>query len=130
MGLPKTYRITPPHRHAMRAQFLEWCDEAAVVHWHQQSAELPDWRTAVWRHSGSFGRIRNHVGDFWMSQGCNQLFFSTTRTTASIWMMQLKGPLMARCSVRSLIPHLELSVSDRAVVLETNRTPMTHSWRQ
>ena len=27
-------------------KLLEWCDEAAVAHWHQESAELPGWDTA------------------------------------------------------------------------------------
>jgi hypothetical protein len=27
-------------------KLLEWCDEASVVHWHQDTAELPDWQEA------------------------------------------------------------------------------------
>jgi len=27
-------------------KLLEWCDEAAYVHWSQDSLELPDWREA------------------------------------------------------------------------------------
>ena len=46
------YRITPPHRHAM-PKLLEWCDEASVVHWNQESAELPDWKTAERRMAES-----------------------------------------------------------------------------
>jgi hypothetical protein len=46
------YRITPPHRHAM-PMLLEWCDEAAVVHWNQEPAELPDWKTAERRMAES-----------------------------------------------------------------------------
>jgi hypothetical protein len=54
------YRITAPHRHAM-TKLLEWCDEAAVVHWNQESAELPDWRTAERRmaESGRLSKV-NH----------------------------------------------------------------------
>jgi hypothetical protein len=44
-GAMNAYRITPPHRHAM-PKLLEWGDEAAVVHWNQESAELQDWKTA------------------------------------------------------------------------------------
>jgi hypothetical protein len=51
----KKYRITPPHLHAM-PKLLQWCDEAAVVHWTQQNAELPDWRTAERRMAES-GRL-------------------------------------------------------------------------
>jgi hypothetical protein len=29
-----------------RPKLLEWCDEAAYVHWSQDSLELPDWREA------------------------------------------------------------------------------------
>jgi hypothetical protein len=50
------YRITLPHRHAM-PKLLEWCDEAAV-HWNQESAELPDWRTAEKRRAET-GRPSN-----------------------------------------------------------------------
>jgi hypothetical protein len=54
------YRITPPHRHAM-PKLLEWCDEAALVHWNQESAELPDWKTAERRlaESGRLSKV-NH----------------------------------------------------------------------
>jgi hypothetical protein len=49
------YRIAPPHLHAM-PKLLEWCDEAAVVHWNQVSAGLPDWETAE-RRMAEFGRL-------------------------------------------------------------------------
>jgi Domain of unknown function (DUF3291) len=54
------YRIRPPHRHAM-PKLLEWCDEAALVHWNQESAELPDWKTAERRlaESGRLSKV-NH----------------------------------------------------------------------
>jgi hypothetical protein len=54
------YRITPPHRHAM-PHLLKWCDEAAVVHWNQESSELPDWETAEKRmaESGRLSKV-NH----------------------------------------------------------------------
>jgi hypothetical protein len=54
------YRITPPHRHAM-PKLLQWCDEAALVHWSQESAVLPDWETAERRmaESGRLSKV-NH----------------------------------------------------------------------
>jgi hypothetical protein len=50
-----TYRITRPHRDAM-PKLLEWCDEAAVAHWHQASAELPSWEIAE-RRLADTGRV-------------------------------------------------------------------------
>src|SRR5262249_568922 len=38
----KAYPVTSPHRNAM-PKLLQGCDEAAVAHWSQDSAELPDW---------------------------------------------------------------------------------------
>jgi hypothetical protein len=56
----RAYRITPPHLHAM-SKLLEWCDEASVVHWNQESAGLPDWKTAERRmaESGRLSKV-NH----------------------------------------------------------------------
>lgn len=54
------YRIAPPHLQAM-PKLLEWCDEASVVHWEQETAELPDWQTAEKRmaESGRLSKV-NH----------------------------------------------------------------------
>ena len=41
----KAFMLSGPHRQAMR-QLLEWCDEAALVHWEQESTEEPDWQEA------------------------------------------------------------------------------------
>jgi hypothetical protein len=41
----KAFMVTGPHRPAMR-KLLEWCDEAALVHWTQKGAELPSWAEA------------------------------------------------------------------------------------
>jgi hypothetical protein len=49
------YRSARPHRDAM-PKLLEWCDEAAVAHWHQASAEFPGWDTAERRLAES-GRV-------------------------------------------------------------------------
>jgi hypothetical protein len=42
-------------------KLLEWCDETAVAHWNQESAELPDWETAERRmaESGRLSKV-NH----------------------------------------------------------------------
>ena len=58
------YRITLPHRHAM-PKLLEWCDEAAVVHWNQESVELPDWKTAERRmaESGRLSKVNHPSAD-------------------------------------------------------------------
>jgi hypothetical protein len=37
------YRTARAHRQAM-PKLLNWCNEAAVVHWTQDSSEIPFWR--------------------------------------------------------------------------------------
>ena len=44
----RSFMMAPPHRHAM-AKLPNWCDEASVVHWMQESAALPDWQEAYGR---------------------------------------------------------------------------------
>jgi Domain of unknown function (DUF3291) len=39
------FRSAGAHGRVMR-KLLDWCDEAAVVHWHQQTLELPSWQDA------------------------------------------------------------------------------------
>ncbi len=39
------YRTGGAHRSVM-PKLLNWCDEAAVVHWNQESSELPSWQEA------------------------------------------------------------------------------------
>jgi quinol monooxygenase YgiN len=41
----KAFMRAKPHGPAMR-KLLEWCDEAALVHWSQSGAELPSWEEA------------------------------------------------------------------------------------
>ena len=38
----RAFMLAPPHGPTMR-KLLEWCDEAALVHWTQESSELPSW---------------------------------------------------------------------------------------
>jgi len=58
------FRIAPPHLNAM-PKLLNWCDEAAVVHWNQESAELPDWETAEGRmaESGRLSKVNRPSAD-------------------------------------------------------------------
>lgn len=44
----RTFMLAPPHGPAMR-KLLEWCDEAALVHWSQPTADLPGWTEAYER---------------------------------------------------------------------------------
>jgi heme-degrading monooxygenase HmoA len=41
----KSFMLSGPHRQVMPL-LLEWCDEAAVVHWVQESGREPDWQEA------------------------------------------------------------------------------------
>jgi hypothetical protein len=72
------YRITAPHRNAM-PKLLEWCDEAAVAHWSQESAELPDWDTAERRmaDSGRLSKVNHPSAD----QQAGRLDFIRKRAT-------------------------------------------------
>ena len=44
-GSMKAFMNAKPHGPTMR-RLLEWCDEAALVHWTQPGAELPSWEEA------------------------------------------------------------------------------------
>ncbi len=39
------FMLAGAHRQAM-SKLAEWCDEAALVHWNQEGAQLPSWREA------------------------------------------------------------------------------------
>jgi len=41
----RAFMLAAPHAPAMR-KLLEWCDEAALVHWSQPGPELPAWTEA------------------------------------------------------------------------------------
>jgi len=41
----RAFMYAEPHRMAM-SKISQWCDEAAIVHWTQESAALPDWQEA------------------------------------------------------------------------------------
>lgn len=44
-GDMRAYRNSDAHKKAM-PKLQHWCDEASVVHWHQEDDVLPDWLTA------------------------------------------------------------------------------------
>ena len=50
-----TFRIAGAHLRAM-PKLLEWCDEAAVAHWSEDSQELSSWEAAH-RHMVAQGRL-------------------------------------------------------------------------
>ena len=39
----RAFMLAPPHR-AVMPKLLQWCDEAAVTHWLQQTPEPPSWQ--------------------------------------------------------------------------------------
>jgi hypothetical protein len=41
----KSFMLAGPHRKAMLG-LLNWCDEAALVHWEQETEQEPDWNEA------------------------------------------------------------------------------------
>lgn len=44
----RAYMISGGHKAAM-PKLMHWCDEASVVHWLQESSELPTWTAATAR---------------------------------------------------------------------------------
>jgi Domain of unknown function (DUF3291) len=51
----RSFMTTGAHRRAM-PKLLEWCDEASVVHWYQETTDLPDLKEAH-RRMVAEGRI-------------------------------------------------------------------------
>jgi len=50
----RAFMMSGAHRRAM-PKLLDWCDEASLVHWTQDTDDLPDWREAH-RHLLAEGR--------------------------------------------------------------------------
>jgi hypothetical protein len=56
----KKFMLAGAHRAAM-GKLVHWCDEAAVVHWRQETSELPSWQQAYARIRGEGRRSKvNH----------------------------------------------------------------------
>jgi hypothetical protein len=66
------YRTGGAHREAM-PKLLNWCNEAAVVHWIQESSEIPSWHAAQ-QHMAKEGKpskvnhpssaqVSNHISE-------------------------------------------------------------------
>ncbi|HET7851083.1 MAG TPA: DUF3291 domain-containing protein [Pseudolabrys sp.] len=53
--------MTSGAHHKVMPKILDWCDEASVIHWQQQSDTPPDWPTAEtkMRNEGRTSRVRN-----------------------------------------------------------------------
>jgi hypothetical protein len=54
----KAFMLAGPHRQSMR-RLQEWCDEAAVVRWEEETDEAPDWREAHRRLQADGRRSKN-----------------------------------------------------------------------
>jgi hypothetical protein len=56
----RSFMESGAHRAAM-PKLLEWCDEASVVHWTQDSAEAPTWKEAHRRlqRDGRLSRVKH-----------------------------------------------------------------------
>lgn len=78
--------ITSGDHLAVMPKLLDWCDQASVAHWTQDSADLPSWETADarMRTEGRASKVRRpapHHAD---------LSFETPRTTASAPIVALR----------------------------------------
>ncbi len=56
----KSFMLSGAHRKAM-PRLLDWCDEAALVHWSQASDQKPDWQEAHQRlqEEGRRSKVRH-----------------------------------------------------------------------
>jgi quinol monooxygenase YgiN len=56
----RAFMTTGAH-HAVMPKILDWCDEASVTHWRQDSDDPPDWPTAEtkMRTEGRTSRVRH-----------------------------------------------------------------------
>jgi hypothetical protein len=56
----RAFMLSGPHQRAMPKLF-NWCDEASVIHWNQETAELPSWSEAHRRmvEDGRQSRVRH-----------------------------------------------------------------------
>jgi hypothetical protein len=56
----RAFMMSGAHRRAM-PKLLDWCDEAALAHWNQETPELPDWIEAHGKmvSVGRTSKVRN-----------------------------------------------------------------------
>src|SRR5215831_3227500 len=56
----RAFMVAGAHR-AVMPKLLDWCDEASLAHWQQDSGNLPDWSVATtkMRSDGRTSRVRN-----------------------------------------------------------------------
>lgn len=77
----KAFMHAPPHGPAMR-RLLDWCDEASLVHWTQDNADLPSWEAAHRRIEQHGRRSKvNYPSD---AHNANRFPPPTTRRTAQV----------------------------------------------
>ena len=55
----RAFMVSGPHKTAM-PKLMEWCDEASVTHWNQDSADAPSWAVAHQRMvaEGRLSKVR------------------------------------------------------------------------
>ena len=55
----RAFMVSGPHKTAM-PKLMEWCDEASVTHWNQDSADAPSWAVAHQRmvQEGRLSKVR------------------------------------------------------------------------
>ena len=60
----KSYIVSGVHKQVMR-NLLEWCDEAAVVHWEQEGLQPPTWQEAFRRlkEEGRLSKVNHPSND-------------------------------------------------------------------
>lgn len=59
----KAFMIAGAHGAVMR-KLMDWCDEASVVHWTQESGALPSWQDAHTRMQADGRRLKvNHPSE-------------------------------------------------------------------
>jgi hypothetical protein len=60
----RDFMTSGAHRRAM-PKLLDWCDEASIGHWHQETSDLPDWEEAHRRMviDGRTSKVRHPSAD-------------------------------------------------------------------
>jgi heme-degrading monooxygenase HmoA len=78
-GAMRAFMLSGPHRRMM-PRLLEWCDEASVAHWTQDSLETPPWQEVHHRMRAQGRRSKvNHP-----SEGQLRFEIPAPRTTAEL----------------------------------------------